>query len=402
MNILFISNLFPPHFLGGYEILCAQVKDLLEKRGHSVTVLTSDHHNQNLSANEIDHSVLRKLRLFCPFNQKAGKMRIARLKTAVYNYRYTRSFIRKNRPDIVFVWSQLRLSPGSAKAAQNLGLPVVFTFNDDHVAGFKPESLTASAKALFNWLLDKTILRPATLYDLDLSYTTCISQRLKSQICEKGVDIKNSRVIYQGIPIENFPLRKSPPEIPTRKPKILYAGQLHHYKGVHTLVKAVNMLCEKGYESVTLNIAGDGPADYRSELQKIAESGRASISFLGRRPVNELPELYRSHDLFVFPSIWPEPFGLTHLEAMASGTPVISTNDGGHGEFLVDEENALIFPKDDENALFRQIHRLLQDRALTQKITFNARQMVEKRFSLKRYVDELENWLFERVRQDKK
>ncbi|MFZ5949931.1 MAG: glycosyltransferase family 4 protein [Candidatus Rifleibacteriota bacterium] len=398
MNILFISNLFPPHFLGGYEILCSQVKNLLEKRGHRITVLTSDHLNSGEPANTQEHGILRRLKLFCPFAQKAGKMRVERLKTAVYNFRFTRNLLKYYKPDIVFVWSQLRLTPGAALAAQKAGFPVVFTFNDDHIAGYGPEKINTSLKGLANWLLDKTVMRQATVYDLDLSHSTCISQRLKDQICEKGVDIRNSKVIYQGIPLEKFPLREIPPNIPTRSPKILYAGQLHHYKGVHTLIKAVNLLPEGNYDSICLNIAGDGPADYRSELKSLSESGRAQVNFLGRRPVAELPELYRSHDLFVFPSIWPEPFGLTHLEAMASGTPVVSTRDGGHGEFLVDEDNALIFQKDDEKDLARQIDRLLQSQALAEKLSNNARKMVENRFTLDRYVDDLEKWLYERVK----
>jgi glycosyltransferase involved in cell wall biosynthesis len=397
MKILFISNLFPPHYLGGYEILCAQVKKLLEIRGHHVSVLTSDHRNSDLADGGEESNILRALRLFCPFTEKAGRMRFARLKTAVYNYRYTKNLLKRYNPDIVFVWSQLRLTPGAAKAAQDSGVPVVFTFNDDHIAGFRPEAFNGTIKGAANWLLDATLLRPATIADLDLSCTTCISQRLKDEICEKGVDIRNSQVIYQGIPIEKFPLRPTPPQIPTRCPKILYAGQLHHYKGVHTLVKAVNNLSGDNYDEVCLNIAGDGPVEYRSELARLAEAGRAKVNFLGRRPVNELPELYRNHDLFVFPSIWPEPFGLTHLEAMASGTPVISTNDGGHGEFLIDEENALVFAKDDEKALASKIDRLLKDQALANKLSRNARKMVEERFTLDRYVDELEKWLNKRI-----
>lgn len=394
MKILIISNLYPPHFLGGYEILCEQVVGILKRNGHNVLVLTSNHQNPEVVENSPSDKVLRRLRLYCPFNKKAELQRFDRLKTGLYNYRVTRSILRRFHPDLVFVWSQLRLTLASAKAAQSMGYRCFFTFNDDHIAGYKNSEFSLSPKDLIKYLLDKTLFRFNCIANLDLSHSTSISIRLRGQICEKGVDIRNSHIIYQGIPIEKFPLRDRAPEIPAVNAKILYAGQLHHYKGVHTLIKAVHLLPRNRFASITLNIVGTGSEEYMNELRHLASLSNIEVNFLGRLPGIELPELYRTHDVFVFPSIWPEPFGLTHLEAMASGTPVISTNDGGHGEFLEDEINALIFAKDDEKALAGQLERVLFDAALVKKISTNARRMVEEQFTLARYVARLEKLLF--------
>lgn len=395
MRILIISNLYPPHFLGGYEILCSQVVKLLSERGHKILVLTSNHKNPEVKAEQAESDVLRKLRLYCPFASKASLQPFQRLKTGIFNYRVTRSVIKQFRPEMVFVWSQLRLTLGPAKAAQDRGYKCFFTFNDDHIAGYKNSEFAFSPKQAVKYLLDQTVFRFNCLSGLDLSFSTTISRRLADQVCAKGVDISNTRVVYQGIPVEKFPPRATKPQIPATSPKILYAGQLHRYKGVHTLVKAVHLMPQEKFPLITLNIAGDGPEDYRSELKSLCRSERVNVNFLGRLPSGDLPELYRTHDVFVFPSIWPEPFGLTHLEAMASGTPVVSTSDGGHGEFLEDGNNALIFPKDDENSLAAALTRLLSDGELAERLRRNARKMVEERFSLKRYVDDLEKILLE-------
>lgn len=393
MNILFISNLFPPHFLGGYEILCNQVRELLQKKGHKIQVLTSNHVNPGVIEQSPDPEVYRTLRLYCPFSEKAGINRVARLKTSFFNHKVAKKLIKKLEPDVVFVWSQLRLTPGAAKAAQELGIPCAYTFNDDHISGYLPAAFKFSPRGMTAYVLDRTFFRFTTIANLNLSCSTSISELIKSKILKSGVAIANSKVIYQGIPLENFPRRKIPPKIPTRNPEILYAGQLHHYKGVHTLIEAVNRLAQEDFSSVNLKIAGDGPQDYKNELAALAKKGNANITFLGRLPPQELPNLYRSHDVFVFPSIWQEPFGLTHLEAMASGTPVISTNDGGHGEFLSHESNALVFPKEDSEALFNALKRLLNDNGLAKQLADKARNMVESRFSLERYVDDLDKFL---------
>jgi spore coat protein SA len=150
---------------------------------------------------------------------------------------------------------------------------------------------------------------------------------------------------------------------------------------------------QRGAGCVSLTIAGDGPADYRARLRTLASECGAPVVYNGLVPHDEVPALHRAHDLFVFPSIWREPFGLTHLEAMASGLPVVSTTDGGHGEFLVNEENALTFAKEDPAHLAQCLARLLDDEPLAQRLAEAARRTVERDFTLTRYIDGLEAFL---------
>ena len=88
----------------------------------------------------------------------------------------------------------------------------------------------------------------------------------------------------------------------------------------------------------------------------------------------------------VFPSIWSEPFGLTHLEAMASGVPVVSTANGGQGEFLRDGVNALVFEPEDAEGLACRLASLIVDDSLRRRIALGGRRLVEREFTLTRYV----------------
>ena|SRR5664279_4436721 len=97
--------------------------------------------------------------------------------------------------------------------------------------------------------------------------------------------------------------------------------------------------------------------------------------------------------VLMFPAVWKEPVGLRHLEAVASGTMVISTNQGRQGEFLVDRSNALIFASDQPNDLARKISCLLDDPGLSNRIARFARSQVASEFSVASYSLKLNFWL---------
>ncbi|UCF37537.1 MAG: glycosyltransferase family 4 protein [Acidobacteriota bacterium] len=400
MKILVISNLFPPHVLGGYEILCGQVCNELQLRGHSITVLTSTHGLEANPRSSESTGVYRTLQLYLPFDQPARLMRTRRWNIGRQNYIETRKILKHERPDLIFIWSQLRLTLGAARAAQDSGIPVAFTLNDEHIAGYLPSPFGWSPKTFLRYLADHWVFPSITLRGLQLKESTCISQRLQTNLVALGVPVSSSEVIYQGIPLERFPCKENLGEIgsPVR---ILYVGQLHPYKGVHTLLEAVGQIARRSDRTgdpstgpqIHLTVVGTGPENYIRKLSEIARSIPAEIHFAGKLSHEELPEIYRSHHIFVFPSIWQEPFGLTHLESMASGTTVISTAEGGQGEFLEHGQNALVFQKEDSKELACHLGRLLSEPGLSFRLARQARFMVEEQFSLQKYVSRLEEFL---------
>ena len=65
-----------------------------------------------------------------------------------------------------------------------------------------------------------------------------------------------------------------------------------------------------------------------------AKGLQSSIELTGHIPYNSLPKIYASHDLFVYPGIWDEPFGRVFLESLAAGTPVVATDVGATEEII--------------------------------------------------------------------
>ena len=395
MKILFISNIYPPHVLGGYEILCEQVVEAFETLGHQTNVLTSDF---ELSAPPVykvmfSNQVFRELKLFKPFGFPPKTSRFRKKQIGKHNFQVTEHLIKKLAPEMIFIWSQLRLTLGAAYAAENSKIPVAYTFNDEHITGYKPSKLHPRPNAIVKTFLERFVFPTITYRGLRFNHVTCISQVLKANLVTTGFNPANMKVIYQGIPIHRFPKKKRPGAL-TTPPKILYVGRLHSDKGVHTLLEAIHHLQKQTKKiDVQLTITGEGSEEYKRQLKTYAQTNRINAIFMGDVAHQDVAELYRKHDLFIFPSIWQEPFGLTHLEAMASGTPVISTNDGGHSEFLEHNVNSLVFQKENAIDLSEKIATLIYDDALRFKIALKARQMVEKRFTLERYATDLESYL---------
>jgi glycosyltransferase involved in cell wall biosynthesis len=311
-----------------------------------------------------------------------------------HNRAVTAAVVEAERPDVVFVWSPLRLSLGPARAAEASGRPVVYTLNDVNLANYIPPrggwSLRAAARrARLAWR--RHALGRAYVDDLGWRTVTCISHDLKRRLLAMGVPVPHAEVLHQGIPIDHFPAKDDPGALhdPMR---VLFVGALLDYKGVHTIVDAAQRAAREF--PVHLTIVGDSPdAGYKDRLRAAAAAGPARVEFLGFVPHAELPALYRAHDVFAFASRPVEGFGLTHLEAMASGTTVVATRSGGHAEALAEGENSLLFDADDAAGLAARLVELQRSPERSRRLARAGRARVEAEFTHERYVGRVEQLL---------
>ncbi len=186
------------------------------------------------------------------------------------------------------------------------------------------------------------------------------------------------RVIYNGIDLKRFPLR-SPAHEKEKWPVIGHVGRLVYTKGQSYLLQAFARLVGE-YPGACLKIAGDGPL--REELQQ--EAARLGIGekvrFLGFR--SDISGFLRGIDLFVFPSLF-EGLGLSMLEALATGVPVVASGVGGIPEVLQGMEAGRLVPPADVDALVSAMKEfLLSGRDSLFDLGKKARKQVEEKFSL--------------------
>ncbi len=154
------------------------------------------------------------------------------------------------------------------------------------------------------------------------------------------------------------------------------AGALNAGKGLFVLLEAVRRFQKRRPQSIVkVLMAGEGEG--RGELEKRAGELGVRTVFAGRRL--DMERIYQAMDIFAFPSICRETFGMVIIEAMAAGLPVIASSVGGVPEIIKDGENGILVPPGDPDALARAIEQLCAPEG--QLIAANGSKSVEERFS---------------------
>jgi glycosyltransferase involved in cell wall biosynthesis len=175
------------------------------------------------------------------------------------------------------------------------------------------------------------------------------------------------------------------------EPVILFLSVLLPRKGYDVLLRAMPLVRAR-IPHVRLILAGDDPRGLRPHAeQRARELGIVdSIEFAGSIPTAGAPAIYRRARVFCQPSLG-EPFGLTILEAMASGRPVVATNAGGVPGFVQDGVNGLLVPPGDATMLADALVTMLENRDLATRTGAANRDAAVRRFDWERVVDRIED-----------
>jgi len=176
-----------------------------------------------------------------------------------------------------------------------------------------------------------------------------------------GVDPKRIRAVHHGIdPV----FRGAPPAatLDLPRPYVLSVGTIQARKNLDTLVEAVSLL--RAYRDDPFELVIAGRRGWKTETFDAA-CKKTPVRLLGQVPDEELPALYANAAVFCQPSSY-EGFGLTVVEAMASGTPVIAADGGSLPEVVADA--GLLVPARSAPALASAIERVLDDQAVAKQL----------------------------------
>ncbi len=180
-------------------------------------------------------------------------------------------------------------------------------------------------------------------------------------------------IIPNGIDLELFSPDVSPiSEFCDGKLNILFVGRLEEQKGVNYLIKAYRRVRQEIPNS-RLIIVGPG-ARLRGKYEKeVLRSGLKDVIFVGGKSQSELPQYYKTADVFCAPATGLESFGIVLLEAMAVGKPIVATNIEGYNSVLAHGVEGLLVPPKNEEMLARALVSLLTDKSLRQEMAARAR-----------------------------
>jgi glycosyltransferase involved in cell wall biosynthesis len=174
---------------------------------------------------------------------------------------------------------------------------------------------------------------------------TMSSNVSRSLLSDYGVDKSAARCVFAGSNATVAAESAAGPERHNRR-AILFVGVEWERKGGPELVQAFGSLLRK-HPDATLTIAGCRPSVQLPNCR-----------VLGRVPLNEVPALYDAASVFCLPTR-NEPFGIAFVEAMHHGLPLVGTDIGAIPDFIIPEENGLLVPVRDPDALMRALDRLL-------------------------------------------
>ena len=429
VKILVLTNLYPPHHAGTYDLRSQILVEALKTRGHTLHVLTSTH---GIGNEQRGGDIERRVPIHGAFSHPLV-MRYGELKTLeILSHQALQETVAAFKPDLIFVHSLEGLSKSLIFTLQNLRLPVVYAVDNywlakevsrdpwlrwwnhpkasvgQNLSRFGLEFIGQRAKldslaptrtsradhripGLFTADNPLTAPQPNSLIQFRFEHIYFCSQTVKFASETAGFRVAHGEVIYPGVPTETFFGDVKPSSAPVAK--FLVVTRLDAQSGVLTVIKALRALQGRG-GSAALSVYGRGDSDFIASIRSEVAVQHLPVEFIAVSNVTkELPGIYRRHDALIYSAEWNEPFSATPLEAMASGLPVIGSAVGGAGELFRDEQNALTYAPGDSEMLASRMQQLQQQPDLRCQMAETAQQEVLSQQNESTVTDRIESYL---------
>jgi len=185
-------------------------------------------------------------------------------------------------------------------------------------------------------------------------------------------------IIPNGIDLAHFSPDVPPiDEFCDGKLNILFVGRLESRKGLNYLIKAYQRVKEE-FPNSRLIIVGPGTRLRRKYERQVKRNRLEDVVFVGYVAYAELPRYYKTADIFCSPATGRESFGITLLEAMAVGKPIVASNIDGYANLITDGAEGLLVPPKDEKALAQALISLMANEPLRQQMGARERLTAKK------------------------
>lgn len=339
MRILTLTNIYPPDFIGGYELLCSQIVDVFRAGGHQVQVLTSaplrpapplSHVNREFRLGRIyEGPVMEKIH---PYARRVAEIESKYINA--FNVHVLLAHLEKFAPDIVYLHNLVGLGGlGILGCLQHQKIPWVWQLGDAipyHLCS--TQTIEGFPDAEF-WGRPAPGLTAAFSQMIEGVFISC-SSRLVAEIAGYGIELRG-RVEVLPYWFHGVRSTKRGPHREGGTLRIASAGALGPHKGTDLLIEAAAALRDSGRANFTLDLYGtvDSP-QWQVLIDK--HNLRPQVTLHGTRLQAELARAYRSCDLFAFPTWSREPFGVAPLEAAAQGCVPVLAQSCGIGEWMLD------------------------------------------------------------------
>lgn len=373
MRILLVADVDPVRVIGGAERLLAGHAAALSGHGHEVVVCTG--------ARGVG-------------GRHAG-IRVERIGCSPLTPGRVGGIVRRLRPDVVLGY-QPACALGALRAARRLGIPTIYVFCSSWPAEYatrrpRPRRIGIGLRRAVEGACLGAADRVVVLSEhsaLDVG-TAHPHVRMSLRIVPGGVDV--SRFAPNG----SRGAARARLGLPAEGPLLITVRNLVPRMGLDTLIDAMPAVV-RCFPRARLVVAGEGPLRVELEAQARVLGLRDRVLFPGFVPEEQLPDHYRSADLAVLPTRMLESFGLSTVEALACGTPVVGTPVGGTPEILHPLDIRLITEDTTSEALASRILDVLRSPSVD--IARRARHHVIANYTCEQAAGRLEEVIREVVR----
>ncbi len=383
MRILSVTGVFPPDTPTGYANGARDLVEALRRRGHEVRVLAARSCCGDAPGGDGVDRLLR------PGVQRVRDWRATVVKEAVNQAAFTR-VLRDFGPDVVLAFDLSDVSASLGMLAREHGVPVCSRLATDWFVGWERDDWVRAwpkgaggARAL-RYAAAKYGLHPPTA-PLRFGHAIFASSFLAEIAHRLDVPLESSHVIPWGVDVDGFPFRPGRAGGPLR---LLAAGAFEPEKGFEVVIRAAarfGRAAGAGGGGFALTILGQDPC-WPPARSAAFDHLRALVRELGIErevrirpavPREEMPAIYRRHDVYVRADGEEGAASLAVLEAMSSGLVVVARRTQGGADVLRDGENALLFDDADAAACAPLLSRLAADPGLFENLREAGRRTVE-------------------------
>ena len=217
-----------------------------------------------------------------------------------------------------------------------------------------------------------------------------ISSVIVDELRANGVEAERIQSIPNSVEIERFSPVSTDEKIGLRGSLTIprdaqvgvYTGRLVSTKGLPLLLRSWESVIERHPDALLLLVGagGVGIQNCETELRRFVSNNSLEKNVWFTGSVNNVHQYLQASDFFVFPTE-REAFGISVIEALACGLPVVTTATGGIRDIVTDRETALVVPVDDENALGRAIEAVLQGGDAIASMAKSGRRLATERYS---------------------
>jgi len=341
MRVALVTEFYYPH-LGGVTEHVHNLAKVFNAAGHPTILITSSmaRPTGTPDAHEYERDE--------PFVRRIGTSRViyssgsfARLTTGLGLRRQLRELFRREQIDLVHVHGGLAPTLGimAPLAAWDLPLPVVATFHSWFPKSHALQLLRRQAQ----WYVDRHAANIAVSQPVVEAHARYVNTTW--EIIPNGVDTTFFRADGQRT-IESF----------ESQPRLLFLGRLDPRNGLETVLRAMPRILDH-HPDAQLIVAGDGPL--RPVYERLARPMSKCVRFVGRVNGNR-PAVYASANLYLCPTT-KASFGITLLEAMACGIPMVVSDITGFRELIGNGAEAVLVPNDAPEAWAGAVIELMGD-----------------------------------------